>query len=124
MDKSLEIDVSFRDEALEEVISILEEVGAQNIKEVKQRGFTGVEIAVVGALVSSALANLVIRLLPLWKCGVIVDARGSRVLTEKNCDLPRGTVLVISPDGTESKVHEPSELQMKSLLKELVSRLK
>jgi hypothetical protein len=54
---------------------------------------------------ADSLANLIIRLSPLWKCGVIVDARGARVLTKKDCDLPKGTVLVIAPDGTESKLH-------------------
>ena len=44
------------------------------------------------------------------------DARKSKVVTEKNCDLPRGTVLFIGPEGVQSKLHEPSELEVKSLL--------
>jgi hypothetical protein len=116
MDKSLRVDVAFRDEAPEEVISVLNELGAHDVEEVRQRGLTGFEFVIVCILVSQALANLVIRLLPLWKCGVVVDARGSRVVTEKNCDLPRGRVLVIKSDGTASELHEPSELEIQSLI--------
>lgn len=113
----LNVDVAVMDESPEDIQTALKEVGAENVKEVKQRGFTGIEIVVVGTLVANALANLIIRLTPLWKCGVIVDARGSRVLTKKDCDLPRGTVLVISPDGTQSKFHQPSEIDSGSLIK-------
>lgn len=49
------------------------------MEQVNQRGFTGVEVVIVGILLANALTNLVIRLSPLWKCGVLVDARGSRV---------------------------------------------
>ncbi len=116
MDEPLKVDINFADEPLNEVLSVFKDVGAKNVKQVSQRGLTGIEIVIVGTIAASGLANLVIRLAPMWKCGVVVDARGARVLTKKDCDLPRGTVLIISPKGTESKLHEPSELQIKSLI--------
>ena len=119
MDKALDIKVSFQDEDPQEVISALQEVGAEDIAEIKQFGMTGIEIAVVGVLVAYALTNLIMKLLQLWKCGVIVDARGTQILTKKNCDLPSGTVLIISLDGTETKLHEPSELQINDLISEI-----
>jgi phosphoribosyl-dephospho-CoA transferase len=113
----LNIDVSVMDESPDEILTALKEAGAENVKEVKQRGFTGIEIVLVGTLLANALANLIIRLTPLWKCGVVVDARGSRILTKKDCDLARGVVLVISPDGTQSKFHQPAEADSGSLIK-------
>ena len=120
MNPSLKVDISFTDEAPEEVLRILDSLGAEKVKQVSQRGLTGVELVIVCVLIAEGLANLVIRLSPLWKCGVVVDARGSRILTKKNCDLPQGTVLVIAPDGTESKLHQPSEIEIKSVLEALV----
>lgn len=117
----LNVDVLAMDGPPEDILQALNEVGAQNVKEVKQRGLSGIEIVVVATLVANALANLVIRLSPLWKCGVIVDARGSRILTKKDCDLPPGTVLVISPDGTQSNFHQPSEADSSSLIKAFAS---
>jgi hypothetical protein len=119
MDQLINVDISVTDESPEEIMTVLNEVGAQKVREVKERGFTGIEIVVVGVLIANALANLIIRLSPLWKCGVVVDTRGSRVLTTKDCDLPRGTVLVISPDGKQSTFHEPSEVDSASLVKAL-----
>ncbi len=116
MDKDLKVEISFRDEAPEEVMSVLKEVGADKVKPVDEHGILEGALVYVGVLVASSLANLVIKLLPLWKCGVIVDARASTILTQKNCDLPRGTVLVINPDGTRSTLERPSELDLKSLI--------
>jgi hypothetical protein len=120
MNDNLKVDVSFLDENPEEVIAILKEVGAQNVKRVEGRGFIGIEILIAGILVVDALANLVIRLLPLWKGGVIIDARGPRVLTKKDSNLARGDVVIISADGEESKLYAPSEIEIKSLIKSLI----
>ncbi len=119
-EKQLPVDVSFKDEDSQMVIAILNEIGGEKVEAVKQRGLTGIEIVVVGVIVASALANLVIRLLPLWKCGVVVDARRERVLTEKTCDLPRGSVLIVSRNGTETKLHQPSEVQVNSAIAEAI----
>ena len=116
MHEELQLDISFTDESTEEVVALLRAVGAKDVRQLKQRGFTGIEIVVIGTLLAQALANLVLKLSPLWKCGLIVDARQSHIQTQKDCNLPRGTVLVISPDGTESQLHEPSEQEVTSLI--------
>jgi len=117
-DEPLKVDITFADEVSNDVVSAFKDVGAQNVKQVSQRGLAGIEIVIVGTIVASGLANLVIRLAPKWKCGVVVDARGARVLTKKDCELRQGTVLVISPKGIESKLEKPSELQIKSLIED------
>lgn len=121
VDDSISIRIAFTDEDPDEVLSALKEAGAEDVEQVQQRGLTGIEFVVIGVLVAKALTALVIRLAPLWKCGVLVDARGSRVRTEKNCDLPRGSVLFIGKDGAESTLHEPSEPELKSLIGRLLS---
>lgn len=120
IDTNLDIEVSFKDENPLDVMTILEKVSAQNVENVSQRGLTGIEFVIVGTLAVSALSNLILKLLPLWKCGVIVDARGKKIVTKKNCDLPQGTVLVIHPDGTEAQLNQPADIDMKSLIAELL----
>jgi hypothetical protein len=111
---SLAVDINIGSDRPDSVLAILREVDAKNVRQVKERGLGGVETIVVGILVAKGLANLIIRLLPMWQCGVVVDARAARVLTEKNCDLPRGTVLVINPDGTRAKMPQPSAQQLQA----------
>ena len=119
MNNMIEVDISFKDENVSEIIFSMQEAGVENVEEVKQRGLMGSEIILFGVIAATAIANLIIRLLPLFKCGLIIDARGEKILTEKSCDLPQGTVLVIGPDGTQSKLHEPSELEIGSLIEKL-----
>jgi hypothetical protein len=116
VEPALQVDISFSDEDPKQVLSILKGAGARDLKQSSERGLTGIEDVIVGVLVISALANVVIRLAPLWKCGIVVDARGTRILTTKECNLPNGTVLVISEDGIETRLNEPSEVQLKELL--------
>ena len=113
---TLPIEVSFSDEDQSDVEAALKAAGATNLRTSKPAGFTGLEILVLGAIAAPTVGNLVLKLSRLWKCGTVVDARKNKISTEKNCDLPRGTVLVIGPDGVQSKLHEPSELEVKSLL--------
>jgi hypothetical protein len=121
MDTSFRVQVSFTDETPDEVLSLLEEVGATKVKQVEEHGFVEIAVVFVGILIADTLANLVIKLTPLWKCGVVVDARGSTVLTQKDCNLPRGTVLVFSPDGTKSELHQPSEIDIQSVIKAAIA---
>ena len=83
MSQSLIVDISFEDEASEDIIVALKDIGGENVQQVRQRGFTGIETVIAAVLVVTALTDLVIRLSRLWKCGIIVDARGSRILTKK-----------------------------------------
>jgi len=120
METNLKIEVAFQDEEPDEARAALEVAGVENIQEIKQSGLTGIEIVIVGILVTNALANLVAHLWRLWKCGIIVDTRGSTVLTQKNCDLPQGTVLMISPDGVETTLDEPTDIELKTLIDALI----
>ena len=120
MDSGLRIRVAFTDESVDEVKSALQESGAEELKEVAQRGFTGLEFVIFGLIVSQGLTALVMKLTQLWKCGVVVDARGATVVTQRNCDLPRGSVLIISADGTQTKLEKPSEVDIATLIKSLL----
>jgi hypothetical protein len=117
----VKFEISFEDEAPQDVYTALQEVGADEVKEVTQRGLTGVEFVIVGVVIASAVCSIVGKVLRLWKCGVIVDARGVKVTTEKDCKLPRGTVLIVNRDGTEVTLHEPSDQQLTDLIGKLAS---
>ncbi|QHG19714.1 hypothetical protein [Nostoc sp. ATCC 53789] len=119
MGKALDIKVSFQDEDSQEVISVLQEVGAEEIQEIKQRGATGIEVVILGIIAAYALTNFITKILRLWKCGVVVDARGTPILTTKNCDLPPGSVLFISQEDTKLQLNEPSEFQISDLILKL-----
>ena len=122
MTQDIDLELTFTDESPEQVQALLEQLGASEVVQQKQRGAAGIEIAFVAMIAVQVLANLVIRLLPLWKAGVVVDARGSRVFTYKDRDLPRGSVLVLSKDGTQSKLHQPSELDVNGVLESLLKK--
>jgi hypothetical protein len=92
--------------------------GANDIEEILEQDFLPVVEVIIAATIGlSALANIVVKLLRVWKCGVVVDARTSRLRTEKNCDLPRGSVLVLTPTGTSHTLHEPKEEDVAALIK-------
>lgn len=109
-DKVIKFDISFRDEPIEAVLDATADAGATEVHQVRQRGFAGLEWLVVGMVVLPMFVNLVIKLAEIWKCGVRVDARTSRVLTEKDCELPGGSVLVITEKG--SQLYRPGELSV------------
>jgi hypothetical protein len=113
-----DVEFSFSDEETETLITILQQEGATDVEEIAEQDFLPViGIVVAAAIGLDALVNVVIKLIRVWKCGLIVDARGSIVRTEKNCDLPRGSVLVFTQDGTEHKLHEPKEEDVAALIK-------
>jgi hypothetical protein len=114
--QQLEIEVQFGDETPQDVFSALKEANARDVKELKQKGMIGVDMVILGVILANALTGLVAKLLRLWKCGVVVDARGSKVVVEKNCDLPRGGVVVVKPDGTEVTLNEVTETQLQDLI--------
>jgi hypothetical protein len=116
---SFSVKIVFLDEEPSDVRSALEEAGAADVRPMEQRGLTGLEIVYLAVLAATGLILLIERTMRMWKCGVVVDARGTRVLVEKSCDLPRGTVLVISPDGVETKLIEPTSKQLNDYLKSI-----
>jgi hypothetical protein len=122
MSAALDFEISFRDENASDVISIIDQVGGEDVKEVRQHGAFGIEVLILAVIAAEALASIVMKTLQLWKCGVVVDARGPRILTKKDCELPRGTVLVFTRDGTQFKLDRPSEFDIASLIGKALPR--
>jgi hypothetical protein len=116
MPNDTNIDLSLESEDPEIIRKMLEEAGARNVSQVSERGLTGVEITLLAIMAIQALANLIIRLSPLLKSGIIVDVRGSKVRIRKDKALPRGDVLVITKKGEKSTLHQPSEAKISTLL--------
>ena len=109
-DKVIKFDISFQDESIESVLDATSEAGATEVHQVRQRGIAGLEWLVVGMVAVPMFVNLVVKLAQIWSCGVRVDARTSRILTEKDCTLEGGSVLVITEEG--SQLHRPDELSV------------
>jgi hypothetical protein len=116
------VDINLGNDRPDSVLALLREAQAKNIQQVKENGLGGVETVVAGILLAKGLADLIVRLLPMWQCGVRVDARAARVLTERDYDLPRGTVLVINPDGMRKTLRQPSAPQIQSLAENFARR--
>jgi hypothetical protein len=110
------LEVSFRNESVETATDVLAACGGTNIETERSHGLTGIEVVLVAVVGIRGLGEFVAQMTRAWKCGVIVDTRGSSVHTEKNCDLPRGDVLVITSDGQEVTLHEPAGLDLEALI--------
>jgi len=121
MSGQLTIELSFADEPVAEMKAMLEKGRASEIEIEDQRGVAGALCVIICIVAVEVLVDIVTKLLRLWRCGVIVDARGPKVLVEKNCNLPLGTVWFIAPNGSKTIFDKPSELQLDTLLKILVS---
>jgi len=113
--EGLKVDINLENDRPEPVKAILGEVDARDIHEVKKSGLGGVETVVAAILLAKGLANLVVKLLPTWKCGMVVDARATPILIERDRDLPGETVRVINPDGTRKSLPRPSARQIQDL---------
>lgn len=113
-----QVEIVFEGEDRVELEGLLLGAGATDVEEVTEASLLpiiGVAIAAVIGL--SGLANVVMKLSTLWRCGVVVDARGAVIRTERTCDLPRGTVLVFTADGVQHTLHEPSEVEIADLVR-------
>ena len=117
MPDDVSIDLFLEGEDTAAMRKMLEDSGARQISRVSQRGLTGIEELLLAIIAAQALANLIIRLLPLMNTGVMVDARGSKVSIRKDRSLPNGSVIVITKSGEKSTFHEPSEVTISNLLK-------
>jgi hypothetical protein len=117
MEQGIDVDVVFDDEDSADVVALLNEVGATNVKDDAPHAFTGAEILIVGIVLAQALVTLVTRIARIWKCGVILDARTSPVTVQKNCDVPRGTMVIVKGDGSEVTLDKPSEEDVTAILK-------
>ena len=115
----LTIEVLFQEEDLDQSKRIMEEAGVEGVHEVRQKGMIGVETLIFGAITVQLLAGLTIKLVNSWKCGVIIDTRGDTVQEKRNCDLPRGSVIVLTESGDEAKLERPSEASLAKLFAEV-----
>lgn len=121
MEERIALELTFMGESEPETQALLREEGAADVETRQSRGFTGIEIGVLAVMLIDGIATLVAKLSRTWKCGVVltVDAGGKKVSTEKNCDLPRGSVLLVHPDGTQVTLQEPAAPELSSWFKEV-----
>jgi len=121
MEDRFEVELTFKGESESEAQALLAEAGAQNMETRQSRGFTGIEIVILGLLLADGVAKLIAKLARTWRCGVMVTVSpgGKKVKTEKNCDLPRGSVLLIHPDGTQVTLTEPANGEISSWFKDV-----
>lgn len=122
MRSKVEIEVRFRDERSGKVIAALERAGSADVKQSQTSGLTGIEEAVIATILINALGNLIAKLAAIWQCGVLVDARKEKITAKKDCDLPRGTVVVIRPDKTEVTIDRPKESDLKSIIEAALAK--
>lgn len=122
MDEPLSIQVRFQDEDVDQAKAALTSEGAGELKYVAQKGAVGIETLMLAILAAQGLANLLIVYLRLWKCGVIVDTRGPKVEVEKNCDIPRGSVMIVSGKDTRTLLDKPTPFQLEAMIKSLMSK--
>lgn len=109
--------IVFEGEDQQELEDLLRHAGATGVEEVTESGLLPVDGTALAAVVEpGGLANVVMKLSRLWSCGLVVDVRGATVEVEKSCDLPRGTVVVPAAEGSERRLHEPSEQEVAALL--------
>lgn len=88
------------DEAAELLIAV-REAGAVDVEQSEKRGISGFEVVVLGAIALPALANFFAHLNERWRSGVRVDARTERLTVRKDRELPRGSVLVVTKEGSQ-----------------------
>jgi hypothetical protein len=114
---SLDVEFLVASEDATLVCKFLSDEKADRIEQFEDEGFLPVVGVVVAAVIAvKALANVIIKLSRLWKSGVIVDARGPVIQAKKAPNLPRGTILVFSDDGTRHELSQPSTLELASLI--------
>lgn len=124
-DKVFKFDIVLKgDEEVDEVDAVLataREAGASDAKSERQHGVSGVEWLIVGSVALPLLANMAMKLAELWPVGVRIDMRTERVVKTKDPDLPRGSVLVVTENG--SKLHRVGEMKLPDLSKAIAKLL-
>ena len=91
--------------------------GATEVEEITEEGILPLAaLLIAGVVALSALANIVIKLSRLWKCGVIVDARLGTPQVRKDCALPRGAVIVLTGKDERAEFNEPSQVEISDAL--------
>jgi hypothetical protein len=109
------VDLNLGDDRPDPAEAILRGVDAKNIQHVKERGLGGVETLVACVVAAKGLATAILKLLSTSPCGMLVDMRPTRVSAKKKCDVPRGTVVVMSADGTRHEFKQASSSDLPAL---------
>jgi hypothetical protein len=114
MDDRIEVSLTFMGEPVEDLRATLDQVGANKVEAPPSLGVIGIETVLVCSLLAGQVAQLIYWIVTSWKSGVVVvlGADGKTISTEKNSDLPPGSVLLVRPDGTNATLHKPSQLQL------------
>lgn len=76
---------------------------------------------ILGAMALVALAHVIKNLVDDLQVGVVIDARGERVVTRKDKNLPRGTVMVVSKDGESAALEQPDKETLAEAVKAAVA---
>jgi hypothetical protein len=120
---SLGVEFVFADEDPTALQALLRDEDASDVELVTEKALLPIVGVVVAATVAmTGLTNVLTRMVRLWSCGSIVDGRTATVHVTKNCDLPRGVMIVFTPDGVRHEIREPAEADLSPLVAELVSR--
>lgn len=98
-----------------EAEAALEAGGAGRIRRLEELGMTGLEIGFLAIASATALANIVIRLSRLWRPGVSVDARGSKIRVKIDRELPHGVIVTVTNTGEKVSIDEPDEVSLASV---------
>ena len=117
---ALSVEFAVDAEDADATIEVLGEERADEVEELEEVGLLPAALVIVAAVIAlGGLVNAVIRLTRAFSCGVVVDARGEIVRTRKDKNLPRGVVVVLTAEGTEVTLDNPSEVQLSDALSSL-----
>jgi hypothetical protein len=109
----------------DEILRRLKEAGADvdgtDPEADAQRDFVVVPV-IVGAIALIGLAKAIKGFVDDMKAGMVIDSRGDQVKITKDRSLGRGTVLLISKDGTLSLQH-PDADKISDLIRSAMSGL-
>jgi hypothetical protein len=111
--------ISFKNEDANEVERLIAELQGVDKETIPGKGLVDPATLILVLFTATALVNLVITISRMWKCGIIVDCRDKEITTQKNCDLPRGQVLVITKEGEKVTLDNPSEADLKPFVEKL-----
>lgn len=75
---------------------------------------------ILGAIALVGLVHVIKNLVDDFQVGIVIDARGEKIVTKKDNNLPRGTVLVLSKDGESVKLEQPDKETLADAVKAAV----
>jgi hypothetical protein len=109
------------DERAEQVAREVREAGGR--AEVRGEG-DGTDFAfipvILGAMALVALIHVIKNLVDDLQVGVVIDARGDKIVTRKDKTLPRGTVVVASTEGDSVELVQPDKETLADAVKAAV----